>query len=117
VFPGGIVDPGDREAQALVSGLDDESASQRLGLAEGGLAFYVAAVRECFEESGLLYAERSDGSLLPTGADAWQRLAGWREPLHRGERTLAELCESTGLKLAVNRLSYLSHWVTPLGRA
>ncbi len=54
VFPGGSVDPEDRgpEAEALCRGLTDAEASDILGLDSGGLAFWVAALRECFEEAG-----------------------------------------------------------------
>src|SRR5206468_3458944 len=50
-------------------------------------------------------------------AEALTRLQDWRTALHRGERTLGEFCEREELRLAVNRLVYLSHWLTPLGRA
>ncbi|WP_442909317.1 MBL fold metallo-hydrolase [Ideonella sp. BN130291] len=117
VFPGGVVDEGDRAAHACCAGLDDAAASAQLGLPEGGLDFHVAAVRECFEECGLLLATQLDGSLLPVDDDRWHRLAEWRGLLHRGERTLCAFCEAAGVRLAVDRLVYLSHWVTPLGRA
>ena len=52
VFPGGGLDEGDYGADDLVVGLDDEGASKRLGLARGGLAYYVACLRELFEEAG-----------------------------------------------------------------
>src|SRR5215207_2454859 len=55
VFPGGIVEKSDALARSAVTGLDDGEASRRLGLANGGLDYYVAAIRECFEESGLLF--------------------------------------------------------------
>src|SRR3954471_17801485 len=53
VFPGGAVDPedGDKRAQARIVGLDDHEASAAQGLASGGLAFRMAAARECFEEA------------------------------------------------------------------
>ena len=121
VFPGGLVDRGDAEAHAHCSGLDDAAASARLGVASGGLDFFIAAIRECFEESGLLYATRADGSLLRLDDDApaegAAELATWRGPLHRNERCIADFCRAFGLTLAVDRLSYLSHWLTPPGRA
>ena len=127
VFPGGVVDPGDRQSHACCAGLDDAAASARLGLAEGGLDYYVAAVRECFEESGLLYAtdrrgemvglNASDADSVDNGDNAGARLAAWRGPLHRGERTLGELCREFGLTLALDGVSYLSHWLTPPARA
>jgi glyoxylase-like metal-dependent hydrolase (beta-lactamase superfamily II)/8-oxo-dGTP pyrophosphatase MutT (NUDIX family) len=117
VFPGGIVEKNDALGHAAVVGLDDAEASRRLGLASGGLDYYVAAIRECFEESGLLFA-RADGRELVDldGSDA-VRLAPWRGALHRGEKGIAELCAAEGLHLAADRLVYLSHWLTPLGRA
>jgi glyoxylase-like metal-dependent hydrolase (beta-lactamase superfamily II)/8-oxo-dGTP pyrophosphatase MutT (NUDIX family) len=117
VFPGGILDPGDRAAHAACVGLDDVEASRRLGLDQGGLDFWVAAIRECFEESGLLFGYTADGRIVDLdGADA-KRLADWRGVLHRRERTIAALCETERIRLAADRLVYLSHWLTPLGRA
>ena len=128
VFPGGVVDPGDHDAHPCCAGIDDRVASARLGLAHGGLDYYVAAIRECFEESGLLFAATPQGDLIimdqddPIGAagpsaGVGAGLGAWRGQLHRHERTLGELCATFGLALAADRLVYLSHWLTPLGRA
>lgn len=116
VFPGGLVDPADRDAHDCCTGLDDAAASARLGVAAGGLDYYIAAVRECFEESGLLFATDARGVLVELGDAAGARLAPWRSTLHRGERRLGEFCKELGIALAVDRLIYLSHWITPLGR-
>lgn len=115
VFPGGMVEPGDMAAGAFSHGLADAEASARLAVPNGGLAFYVAAVRECFEEAGLLYAYDPDGALV-SAAQA-TALSEWRVILHRGECRLADFCAAQGLALALDRLAYLSHWVTPAGRA
>lgn len=116
VFPGGIVESSDAAAHDVCDGLDEAEASRRLGLPQGGLDFHVAAVRECFEESGLLFARGSDGRRIDLDGADGARLAPWRQALHRGERTMAQLCASEGLRLATDRLVYLSHWLTPLGR-
>ncbi len=116
VFPGGVVEARDAAAHDCCDGLDDADASLRLGLPSGGLDYYVAAVRECFEESGLLFARADSEALVDLdGADA-ARLGPWRGALHRGEQGIAELCAREGLSLAVDELVYLSHWLTPLGR-
>jgi len=117
VFPGGLVDAGDALAHGCCSGLDAASANARLGLDAGALDYYVAAVRECFEESGLLFATLAGGELVRLDGDAAAELRGWRGPLHRNERSMVELCRQFGLTLALDRLVYLSHWLTPLGRA
>ena len=118
VFPGGIVETADGAAHAMCAQLNDAEASRRLGMAAGGLDYFIAAVRECFEESGLLFADGlpipRDGA--PIDPVVMARLAPWRGRLHRNEATLAALCEAEGLRLAVGRLVYLSHWLTPLGR-
>jgi glyoxylase-like metal-dependent hydrolase (beta-lactamase superfamily II)/8-oxo-dGTP pyrophosphatase MutT (NUDIX family) len=116
VFPGGIVDAGDRTAHVHCVGLDDAAASAQLGLESGGLDYFVAAVRECFEESGLLWAVDETGELVQLDHVRGETLGPWRGPLHRGERTLGAFCSEFGLRLAVDRLAYLSHWLTPYGR-
>ena len=115
VFPGGIVEKSDGLAHDACADLDDAEASRRLGLASGGLDYYVAAIRDCFEEAGLLFARAGRAGLVDLDGSA-ARLAPWRGALHRGEHGMAELCAVEGLQLAVDRLVYLSHWRTPLGR-
>jgi len=63
VFPGGALDRADRDVRVLrrVAGLTDAEASARLGVEAGGLAYWVAAIRECFEEAGILLAEDEEG--------------------------------------------------------
>src|SRR4029078_2307482 len=56
VFPGGAIDPADSDEKLTkrVIGLADAGASARLGLAGGGLRVWIAALRETFEEAGIL---------------------------------------------------------------
>ncbi len=114
VFPGGLVDAGDRASHPCCAGLDDGEASRRLGVAAGGLDYVVAAVRECVEESGLLFAIDAQGR--PADAAA-ATISHWRAQLHRGDRALHEVFREAGLRVDAGRLVYLSHWLTPLGRA
>jgi glyoxylase-like metal-dependent hydrolase (beta-lactamase superfamily II)/8-oxo-dGTP pyrophosphatase MutT (NUDIX family) len=116
VFPGGIVEAGDASAHSACDGLTDEEASRRLGLASGGLDYWVAAIRECFEESGLLFARGDHDALVDLDGSDAARLSPWRLALHRCERSIFDFCAAERLRLAVDRLVYLSHWLTPLGR-
>ncbi|MGH8988669.1 MAG: NUDIX hydrolase [Acidimicrobiales bacterium] len=118
VFPGGAVDPDDSGGRVarLCPGLDDGMASAILGVGAGGLAYWVAAVRECFEEAGLLFACRSDAAAVSSsGPGDATTLARWRAALHARERTFVEICESEGLSLSVAALRYFAHWITPDG--
>ena len=114
VFPGGVVDRVDRAAQRWCIGPDDASFSQRLGVTEGGMDYAVAALRECFEEVGLLLACDAAGAAFDVMRHE-SALHEWRAGLHRGDRSIAELCTTFGLRLDVRGLAYYSHWLTPPG--
>lgn len=118
VFPGGGVDVGDGGADVagLCVGRDDAAASGAVGVDSGGLAFWVAAVRETFEEAGLLLAVDDAGSFVDLRApDAASRFGEHRRAVDSGRRSLAAVLEEEGLRLAVDRVHYFSRWVTPLG--
>ncbi|NUA31822.1 MBL fold metallo-hydrolase [Cupriavidus basilensis] len=115
VFPGGTLDPQDKTLRDACTGLDDAAASARLKLPDGGLDFYLAAVRECFEEAGLLFASDAGGKLIALDTlDATQQ-AWMRQSARSGGPGMAQLCERLGVRLAVDRLAYHSHWLTPPG--
>jgi 8-oxo-dGTP pyrophosphatase MutT (NUDIX family) len=116
VFPGGLVDPADRACHAACIGLGDAAASARLGVQQGGLDHYVAAIRECFEEAGLLFAVDASDRLISLHGEVGERLSALRRPLHAGTCEVADLCRDFGLRLACDRLFYVAHWITPLGR-
>ena len=118
VFPGGKVDPIDShdDIEALCAGLSDHAASRSIGVASGGLAFWVAALRECFEECGVLLAYAADGGLVdPDAAAVHDRYRLHQSALQGGAITLADLCRAESLRLAVDRMIYFSHWITPVG--
>lgn len=114
VFPGGLVDATD--ANVPVTGLSDKRANATLGVDQGGLAFYVAAIRECLEEAGLLFATDSMGQPVQLDSDAGARLVDLRPALQSGTASMAEACRELQLRLAANQLFYVAHWVTPVGR-
>jgi 8-oxo-dGTP pyrophosphatase MutT (NUDIX family) len=114
VFPGGVLDAGDRDAHRWCLGPGDAEASARLGVAEGGLDYLVAAVREAFEEVGLLLAARPDGSAFDAAAMA-DALQPWRRRLHAGEASIGDFCTAFDLRLDLRSLAYTSHWLTPPG--
>ena len=118
VFPGGAVDPEDREAdlEPICVGRTDADASRRLGIASGGLAYWVAAIRESFEEAGVLLAYDADGSIVDLDATAGvERWAAHRAAVDDGSLRLVDLCGTEGLRLAVDGMHYFGHWITPEG--
>ena len=115
VFPGGVLDRADAQAHALCFGLDDATASARLGLPHGGLDYFIAALRESFEEVGLLFVCGPDGEPIDMAAHA-DTLRDWRSRLHRGDATIAALCQAMGWRLDLRDMAYFAHWLTPVVR-
>jgi 8-oxo-dGTP pyrophosphatase MutT (NUDIX family) len=117
VFPGGGVDDHDRvvDLEAVCEGRSDADASAQLGVAAGGLAFWVAAIRESFEEAGVLLAYDGDALVRFDDPVVAERFAEHRGAVDRGERRLIDVCRAEGLRLAVDTMSYFSHWITPEG--
>ena len=118
VFPGGAVDEEDRHAdlERVSRGRSDDQASNLLGLDKGGLAFWVAAIRESFEEAGVLLATDETSAVVSfADPDVAARFAIHRKAVDSGERRLIEVCEIEDLVLAVDQIHYFSHWITPEG--
>jgi 8-oxo-dGTP pyrophosphatase MutT (NUDIX family) len=105
VFPGGKVDPEDADARPFCRGADD--------LDENTLSHQVAAIREAFEECGVLLARDKDSDNL-IAADQLQGIeARWRADLTAGKITIADVCRTEGLTLALDKMVHYAHWITP----
>jgi len=113
VFPGGALDPQDSDPEILArcDGLSPDLARRILGGVEDGLALWVSALRECFEEAGVLIATDAEGRQPSITAE----LRAARDALNAGERSLLDICRAFDLRLPVDRLCYYSHWITPRG--
>jgi len=116
VFPGGALDPSDDSPalQACCAGLDDAAASRALGLERGGLAYWIAAIREAYEEAGILLAYDARGEIVSLNRTAAQRYAD-RQARGEAHGSFTDLLLGEGLRLAVDRLRYFGHWITPVG--
>lgn len=113
VFPGGVVDPGDRDAArwAEAADLAPTVVDDRLGGGlpwEEALAYGVAAIRETFEEAGTFFGDLGGAGGLGTLCD--RRRDG---PLPDG--WLAAAVSAPGSRLAVSALARWAWWVTPPG--
>jgi 8-oxo-dGTP pyrophosphatase MutT (NUDIX family) len=114
VFPGGRVDAEDLDAIDLCAGLDATEASRRLHVGSGGLAYYVAAIRECFEEAGVLLAYDASGGAVGAANDREAAaLHELRRALNAREVAFPDLVRAQGFRLAADRMHYWAHWITP----
>lgn len=111
VFPGGGVDNNEILGRQHVLGPEDAEISQTMSLDEGGADYMLAAVRECFEEAGILLAQTGDGKNVTADHPVHQQ----RDALFRGKVAFADLCRQHRLTIPLDRLAYLGHWTTPPG--
>ena len=110
VFPGGSVDKGDKDIianPALYSG--------GAGLDEVAQSFRIAAIRETFEESGILLARPKGSSALVDVVSAKEIEAAHRASLCEGKTTFLKVLIDNGLLLALDELVPYAHWITPEG--
>ena len=117
MFPGGAVDPEDHGAAAHCEGIDIVDADTQLEVSGTGLGHWVAAVREAFEEVGVLLARRrhEPRALDLTTGDHRRRFEEHRRAVDAGELAFAELLRGEGLVLSLSEVHYVARWITPLG--
>ncbi len=114
VFPGGSVAPSDREAEAT-PGLCLVPAPRPGDPTALGSGFRVAALRECFEEAGVLLA-RQGSDLLARSPDEMDAVLADRAAVAAGTLDLRTLAERDGLTLETgDDLIHWAHWITPEG--
>src|SRR5713226_1967537 len=109
VFPGGSVDNGDQEIinrPELYSGGD--------GLDAASLSFRIAAIRETFEESGILLARPRGSKALVDAKRAGEIEAASRAALCEGNTTFLKVLTDNGMVLALDELVPYAHWITPV---
>ena len=118
VFPGGAVDHQDDASyyQDIITHRTDEEASSLMGLDSGATAYYMAAIRETFEEAGILLAlHREDETPLRIDREQQPRFQGYRDALNAGELELKTILEKESLLADVGQMHYVARWITPLG--
>lgn len=119
VFAGGRVDraDGDPDVMARLRGLTPEAASVRLGLpgdaAPPAAAYYAAALREAFEETGLLVATRPDGEPVPSAGED-PRVARVRDRLLADELDFGAALDALDAEVDGRAVEYVAHWITPV---
>lgn len=118
VFAGGKIEADDMPpaGEGFCRGLTADQAAARLG---GGLAprealsYWVGAIREAFEEVGVLLAYGPDGRLLRIPPEATLRYGAYRTACQKDNPAFFDMLRAEQLTLATDRLAYFAHWITP----
>jgi len=117
VFPGGRVDGADAapEAVARLRDLSAASASRRLDLPDAdppAVAYYLAALREAFEETGIVVGERPDGTPPRTAAED-PEVDAVRNELMDDRISFAVALDRLDCTVSGDAIEYVAHWITP----
>ncbi len=116
VFPGGLVETCDRHS-FCDPGFPADDACRCLGMTEGALEYYSAAIRELFEETGVLLARDPQGRMHPLACrPTIDELHASRYRLIAQELLWPEFLARNELTLAVDAISYFAWWITPTAR-
>ncbi len=115
VFPGGRVDDTDdpQDFQRFAIHRDDAEASALMNLPRGGLSYYIAAIREAFEEAGILLAVDQQTGATVDLSDG--RFDQHRDDVNDSNRAFIEIMEEENLLLDVGQMHYIARWITPEG--
>lgn len=118
VFPGGRVDSDDHlhKYDEFRFGPTDAQHAQVRALGDEWRGYWIAAIRETFEEAGLLLAYAGDQIISFADRGTRARFSDYRRPLHSGELSLLDICAAEDLRLAVDQVHFYNRFVTPLGR-
>lgn len=102
VFPGGKMHPGDDDPRWRdhVTGWDDVDATQR--------PLRIGAIREAFEEAGILLAAYPDGGVFSNVCDIEER-----RRVDAGDTAFIDVVARLGVKLSLDALTVFARWITP----
>jgi 8-oxo-dGTP pyrophosphatase MutT (NUDIX family) len=123
VYPGGRVDreDGSLEICAQCKGLSPEEAHRILRGSlspDESLAHWVAAIRELFEEAGVLLAYDDTGKFInvkdPTERE---KVLHYRDSIHKGKMNICQIAQEEKVFFALDKLHYYAHWITPEARS
>lgn len=115
-FPGGVLEDCDAGVSDYCHGVTAAEANALLGLEHGGLDYYSAAIRELFEESGVLLATRNrSGETFAADEFPPDELQAARDALNAGTMEWSAFVSDYKLRLLCDRLHYFSFWITPVG--
>jgi len=118
VFAGGKVEADDipDDVERFCRGLTAAAAAARLGgplAPREALGYWVGAIRETFEEVGVLLAYASDRGYVGFTPDNRERFDAYRSACQVANPAFFAMLRAEGLTLATDRLSYFAHWITP----
>jgi len=123
VYPGGRVDrdDGSLEICSFSKGITFDEAQKILGgtiSPEESFAYWIAGIRELFEEAGVLLAYDQKGNVFQIkNRDEQEKFFNYRTLLQKSGITICQMAQEEKLLFALDQLHYYAHWITPEARS
>ncbi|MHA2038512.1 MAG: NUDIX hydrolase [Candidatus Hodarchaeales archaeon] len=115
VFPGGALDDQDltNESKARVIGIDETIIANLTEICEDPINLWIIAIRELFEETGVLIAATKTGNLLGRIEEKPKKLKKYQKKLQKKSKTMTDVLNKENLYYAANNLRYFGRLITP----
>lgn len=115
VFPGGGIAEQDisKESRTRISGLDKNLLKNYTGICEDPTCLWIIAIRELFEETGILIAIEESGSLITMNDDNIENFRGYQENLQEKRVIMTDILAKENLYYAADQLKYFGRLITP----
>ena len=115
VFPGGSIDEEDvtKESRERVLGLDKNFANNLKEIYEDPSVFWIIAIRELFEETGILLATNEGGELIAINDGNKKKFQYYQEDLQKNIKTMTNILISENLYYNAAIIRYFGRLVTP----
>lgn len=115
VFPGGRIDDQDisKESRERVIGVDKDFATSLKEIYKDPLVFWIIAIRELFEETGILLATNEGGELIAINDGNKKKFQYYQEDLQKNIKTMTNILFSENLYYNATKIRYFGRLVTP----
>ena len=115
VFPGGAIDKQDdsKESRARVTGFDQNYMDSLKEVHKNPSSLWIIAIRELFEETGVLIASKENGDLTEIEEENTNKFKRYQELLQKDRDTMTNILTKENLYYAANKLKYFGRLVTP----
>jgi len=115
VFPGGGIDQQDltKESRARLVGIDENVIDSLKEICEDPANLWIIAIRELFEETGILIATNKTGKLLGSIEENPKKLRKYQRNLQKNRKTMTDVLAKENLYYAANNLKYFGRIITP----
>jgi 8-oxo-dGTP pyrophosphatase MutT (NUDIX family) len=115
VFPGGAIDEQDltKESRARLVGIDENVIANLTEICEDPANLWIIAIRELFEETGVLIATNKAGNSLGKIEEKPKKLKKYQKNLQKKRKSMTDVLAKEKLYYAANNLRYFGRLITP----